>query len=50
MPGLRAIRTQLELIRDGHNISVTIQSDDASLKITNKNPVREITSNLLEKL
>lgn len=50
MSGLRAIRNQLELIRDGHNISVTIQSDEASLKITNKKAVREIISNLLEKL
>ena len=50
MSGLSAIRNQLELIRYGHNISVTIQSDEASLKITNKKAVREIISNLLEKL
>lgn len=50
MSNINMIRNQLELIRDGHNISVTIQSDEASLKITNKKAIREIISNLLEKL
>lgn len=44
------LRNQLETIRDGHNTSVTIQSEEASLKITNKKVVRDIVSYLLEKI
>lgn len=44
------LRNQLETIRDGNNTSVTIQSEEASLKITNKKVVRDIVSYLLEKI
>ena len=50
MSNISSVRNQLELIRGGHNISITIQSDEASLKITNKKAVMEVISNLLEKL